>query len=79
MIPGDPRDGLKLRLDLQSALNLKDQGPKLGTGLVYAATKAVLRDPLFQRLQETIEDNDVSMRVHQERIREINITNISQQ
>ena len=57
MIAGDPRDGLHLRLNLETALNYKSVGPQLGAGLSYAATKAV-NSPLFQRLQEQIEDND---------------------
>ena len=76
MIAGDPRDGLHLRLNLETALNYKSVGPQLGAGLSYAATKAV-NSPLFQRLQEQIEDNDPTKRIIQEKLREINITNIS--
>ena len=76
MIAGDPRDGLHLRLNLETALNYKNVGPQLGAGLSYAATKAV-NSPLFQRLQEQIEDNDQTKRVITEKLREINITNLS--
>ena len=38
MIAGDPRDGLHLRLNLETALNYKSVGPQLGAGLSYAAT-----------------------------------------
>ena len=76
MIAGDPRDGLHLRLNLETALNYKSAGPQLGAGLSYAATKAV-NSPLFQRLQEQIEDNDQTKRVITEKLREINITNLS--
>ena len=52
MIAGDPRDGLHLQPNLESALNYKDvAGPELGAGLSYAATKAI-NSPLFQRLQQ---------------------------
>ena len=74
--PGDPRDGLHLRLNLESALNIQDVGPKLGAGLSYAATKAI-NSPLFQRLQQQIDDNDPTSRILEERIREINITNVA--
>ncbi len=73
---GDPRDGLLLRLNLETALNLPDPGPRLGAGLSYAATRAI-NNPLFQRLQEQIESNDISSRVNEERLREINVTNIA--
>ncbi len=73
---GDPRDGLLLRLNLETALNLPDPGPRLGAGLSYAATRAI-NSPLFQRLQEQIESNDMSSRVNEERLREINVTNIA--
>ena len=76
MIAGDLRDGLHLRLNLESALNYKDVGPQLGAGLVYAATKAI-NSPLFQRLQQQIEEKDPTSRILQEKIREINITNVS--
>jgi hypothetical protein len=74
--PGDPRDGLRLRLNLENALNLPDPGPQLGIGLTYAATKAI-NSPMFQRLQQQIEDTDQTSRVLEERIREINITNVA--
>ena len=74
--PGDPRDGLHLRLDFERALGVKDIGPKLGVGLSYAATKAV-NSPMFQRLQQQVEDNDPTRRVLEARIREINITNVA--
>ena len=74
--PGDPRDGLHLRLNLESALNIQDVGPKLGAGLSYAATKAI-NSPLFQRLQQQIDDNDPTSRILEERIREINITSVA--
>ena len=76
MIAGDPRDGLHLRLNLESALNYKDVGPELGAGLVYAATKAI-NSPLFQRLQQQIDENDPTTKILQEKIREINVTNVS--
>ena len=76
MIAGDPRDGLHLRLNLESVLNYKDVGPQLGAGLVYAATKAI-NSPLFQRLQQQIEENDPTSRILQERLHDINITNVS--
>ncbi len=63
--PGDPRDGLHLRLNLESALNIQD-----------VATKA-RNSPLFQRLQQQIDDNDPTSRILEERIREINITNVA--
>ena len=66
--PGDPRDGLHLRLNLETALNYKDAGPKLGAGLSYAATKAI-NSPLFQRLQQQIDDNDATGRIMEERVR----------
>ena len=75
---GDPRDGLHLRLDLERALNVQDVGPRIGAGLSYAATKAI-NSPLFQRLQQQIEENDPTARVLEERVREINITNVAQQ
>ena len=74
--PGDPRDGLHLRLNLERALNIQDVGPKLGAGLSYAATKAI-NSPLFQRLRQQIDDNDPTSRILEERIREINITNVA--
>ena len=74
--PGDPRDGLHLRLNLERALNIQEVGPKLGAGLSYAATKAI-NSPLFQRLQQQIDDNDPTSRILEERIREINITNVA--
>ncbi len=74
--PGDPRDGHHLRLNLETALNYKDAGSKLGAGLSYAAPKA-LNSPLFQRLQQQIDDNDATGRIMEERVREISITDIA--
>ena len=74
--PGDPRDGLHLRVNLESALIFLDVGPKLGAGLSYAATKAI-KNPLFQRLQQQIDGNDPTSRILEDRIRGLNITNVA--
>ena len=72
----DPRDGLMLNLGYERAMQLANPVPIIGPGLSYEATKAI-NSVLYQRLQDQIGDDTTSQRINEERIRDINITNLA--
>ena len=72
----DPRDGLMLNLGYERAMQLANPVPVIGPGLSYEATKAI-NSVLYQRLQDQIGDDTTSQKINEERIRDINITNLA--
>ena len=72
---GDPRDGLKLRLGYETARKI-ERTPIIAPGISDAATHAI-NSVLFQRLQDQVVDDNPTTRINEERIRDINITNIA--
>ena len=72
----DPRDGLMLNLGYERAMQLANPVPVIGPGLSYEAIKAV-NSVLYQRLQDQIGDDTTSQKINEERIRDINITNLA--
>ena len=71
----DPRDGLKLRLGYETAREIANT-PIISLGVQDAATKAI-NSVLYQRLQDQIVDDNPTTRILEERIRDINVTNIA--
>jgi hypothetical protein len=71
----DPRDGLKLRLGYETARKI-ERTPIIAPGISDAATHAI-NSVLFQRLQDQVVDDNPTTRINEERIRDINITNIA--
>ena len=71
----DPREGLKLRLGYEVAREI-EKTPVIAPGVSDAAVRAV-NSVLFQRLQEQVLDDNPTTRILEERIRDINITNIA--
>ena len=71
----DPREGLKLRLGYEVAREI-ERTPIIALGVQDAATKAI-NSVLYQRLQDQVTDDNPTTRVNEERIRDINITNIA--
>ena len=71
----DPRDGLKLKLGYEIARNI-ERTPIISLGVQDAATKAI-NSVLYQRLQDQVTDANPTTRINEERIRDINITNIA--
>ena len=71
----DPRDGLKLKLGYETARNI-ERTPIISLGVQDAATKAIT-SVLYQRLQDQVTDDNPTTRINEERIRDINITNIA--
>ena len=71
----DPRDGLKLRLGYEVAREI-ERTPIISLGVQDAAVKAI-NSVLYQRLQDQIVDDNPTAQILEERIRDINITNIA--
>ena len=71
----DPRDGLKLRLGYEVAREI-ERTPVIAPGVSDAAVRAV-SSVLYQRLQDQIIDDNPTAQILEERIRDINITNIA--
>ena len=71
----DPREGLKLRLGYEVAREI-ERTPVIAPGVSDAAVRAV-SSVLYQRLQDQIIDDNPTARILEERIRDINITNIA--
>ena len=71
----DPRDGLKLRLGYETAGNI-ERTPNIALGVQDAGTKAI-NSVLYQRLQDQVTDDNPTLRINEERIRDINITNVA--
>ena len=71
----DPRDGLKLRLGYEVAREI-ERTPIIALGVIDQATKAI-NSVLYQRLQDQIIDDNPTARILEERVRDINITNIA--
>jgi len=71
----DLRDGLKLRLGYEVARGI-ERTPVIGPGVSDAAVRAV-NSVLYQRLQDQIIDDNPTAQILEERIRDINITNIA--
>ena len=71
----DPREGLRLRLGYEVAREI-EKTPVIAPGVSDAAIRAV-NSVLFQRLQEQVVDDNPTARILEERIRDINITNIA--
>ena len=71
----DPRDGLRLRLGYETARKI-ERTPIIALGVQDAATKAI-NSVLYQRLQDQVLEDNPTARINEERIREINITNIA--
>ena len=71
----DPRDGLKLRLGYEVAREI-ERTPVIAPGVSDAAVRAV-NSVLYQRLQDQIIDDNPTAQILEERIRDINITNIA--
>ena len=71
----DPREGLRLRLGYEVAREI-EKTPVIAPGVSDAAIRAV-NSVLFQRLQEQLLDDNPTARILEERIRDINITNIA--
>jgi hypothetical protein len=71
----DPRDGLKLRLGYEVARDI-ERTPVIALGVSDAAVRAV-NSVLYQRLQDQIIDDNPTAQILEERIRDINITNIA--
>ena len=73
----DPREGLKLRLGYEVAREI-ERTPIISLGVQDAATKAI-NSVLYQRLQDQIIDDNPTAQILEERIRDINITNIARE
>jgi len=71
----DPRDGLKLHLGYEVAREI-ERTPIISLGVQDAAVKAI-NSVLYQRLQDQIVDDNPTAQILEERIRDINITNIA--
>ena len=71
----DPREGLKLRLGYEVARKI-ERTPIIALGVQDAATKAI-NSVLYQRLQDQVQEDNPTLRINEERIRDINITNIA--
>ena len=71
----DPREGLKLRLGYEVAREI-ERTPVMAPGVSDAAVRAV-SSVLYQRLQDQIIDDNPTAQILEERIRDINITNIA--
>jgi len=71
----DPRDGLKLRLGYEAAREI-ERTPVIAPGVSDAAVRAV-NSVLYQRIQDQIIDDNPTAQILEERIRDINITNIA--
>ena len=71
----DPRDGLKLRLGYEIAKEIQ-RTRIIALGVIDQATKAI-NSVLYQRLQDQIIDDNPTARILEERVRDINITNIA--
>ena len=71
----DAREGLKLRLGYEVAREI-ERTPIISFGVQDAATKAI-NSVLYQRLQDQIIDDNPTAQILEERIRDINITNIA--
>ena len=71
----DPREGLKLRLGYEVAREI-ERTPVIAPGVSDAAVRAV-SSVLYQRLQDQIIDDNPTAQILEERIRDINITNIA--
>ena len=71
----DPRNGLKLRLGYEVAREI-ERTPVIAPGVSDAAVRAV-SSVLYQRLQDQIIDDNPTAQILEERIRDINITNIA--
>ena len=71
----DPREGLKLRLGYEVAREI-ERTPVIAPGVSDAAVRAI-NSVLYQRLQDQITEDNPTTRILEERIRDINITNIS--
>ena len=71
----DPREGLRLRLGYEVASEI-ERTPVIAPGASDAAIRAV-SSVLFQRLQEQVLDDNPTTWILEERIRDINITNIA--
>ena len=71
----DPREGLKLRLGYEAAREI-ERTPVIAPGLSNAAVRAI-NSVLYQRLQDQITEDNPTTRILEERIRDINITNIA--
>ena len=73
----DPRDGLRLRLGYEVARKI-ERTPIIALGVTDAAVRAI-NSVLYQRLQDQITSDNPTLRINEERIRDINIQNISSQ
>ena len=71
----DLREGLKLRLGYEVARKI-ERTPVIALGVSDAAVKAI-NSVLYQRLQDQIVDDNPTAQILEERIRDINITNIA--
>ena len=71
----DTRQGLKLRLGYEVAREI-ERAPVIAPGVSDAAVKAI-NSVLYQRLQDQIVDDNPTAQILEERIRDINITNIA--
>jgi len=71
----DPRDGLKLRLGYEVAREI-ERTPVIAPGVIDVSVRAV-NSVLYQRLQDQIIDDNPTARILEERVRDINITNIA--
>ena len=71
----DPRERLKLRLGYEVAREI-ERTPIISLGVQDAATKAI-NSVLYQRLQDQIVDDSPTLRINEERIRDINVTAIA--
>ena len=71
----DPREGLKLRLGYEVAREI-ERAPVIAPGVSDAAFMAI-NSVLYQRLQDQIVDDNPTAQILEERIRDINITNIA--
>ena len=71
----DPREGLQLRLGYEVARKI-ERTPIIALGVQDAATKAI-NSVLYQRLQDQVAEDNPTLRINEERIRDINITNIA--
>ena len=66
--------GLRLRIDLETALELADDQPELGVGIQRWATQAI-RSPFYQRMGDEMEDH--SSDVLKERMKELHVRNFT--
>ena len=71
----DPREGLKLHLGYEVAREI-ERTPVIAPGVSDAAVRAI-NSVLYQRLQDQITEDNPTTRILEERIRDINITNIA--